>query len=101
MNLRALKYFVTLAEMKHFSKAADACFVSQPTLSTQIRKLEDELGVQLVERSPKNIMLTPTGEEIARRAMQILGEVEQIKTVARRSQNPEEGCLRLGFLLSS
>jgi LysR family hydrogen peroxide-inducible transcriptional activator len=97
MNLRALKYFVTLAELKHFSKAAEACFVSQPTLSTQIKKLEDELGVQLVERSPKNIMLTPTGEEIARRAMQILSDVEQIKTVARRSQNPNEGTLRLGL----
>ena len=68
MNLRALQYFVKLADLRHFSKAADACFVSQPTLSTQIKKLEDELGVQLVERSPKNIMLTPVGEEIADRA---------------------------------
>ena len=50
MNIRALQYFVKLADLKHFSKAAAACFVTQPTLSTQIRKLEDELGVQLVER---------------------------------------------------
>jgi LysR family hydrogen peroxide-inducible transcriptional activator len=97
MNLRALQYFVTLAELKHFSNAADACFVSQPTLSTQIRKLEEELGVQLVERSPKNIMLTPVGEEISRRAQQVLNDVEQIRTVARRSHNPDRGVLRLGL----
>jgi LysR family hydrogen peroxide-inducible transcriptional activator len=97
MNLRALKYFVTLADLKHFSKAAEACFVSQPTLSTQIKNLEEELGIQLVERSPKNIMLTPTGEEIALRAQQILSDVEQIRTIARLSQNPNEGVLRLGL----
>jgi len=97
MNFRALRYFVTLAEMKHFSKAADACFVSQPTLSTQIKKLEEELGVQLVERSPRNIMLTPAGEEIATRAQQVLNDIEQIRTVARRSRNPADGVLRLGL----
>jgi len=97
MNLRALQYFVTLADLKHFSKAADACFVSQPTLSTQIRKLEEELGIQLVERSPRNIMLTPAGEEIAQRARQVLRDTEQIRMVARRSLNPEEGRLRLGL----
>ena len=58
MNFRALQYFVKLAELKHFSKAASACFVSQPTLSTQIRKLEEELGVSLVERAPRRVMLT-------------------------------------------
>ena len=97
MNIRALQYFVTLSDLKHFSKAAEACFVSQPTLSTQIKKLEEELGVQLVERSPKNIMLTPVGEEIARRARQLLNDVEQIRTAARRSSNPAEGTLRLGI----
>ena len=97
MNLRALNYFVKLADLRHFSKAAEACFVSQPTLSTQIKKLEEELGVQLVERSPKNIMLTPVGEDIADRARLVLGEIEQIRTVARRSGNPAEGALRLGL----
>lgn len=97
MNLRALHYFVTLADLKHFSKAAQACFVSQPTLSTQIKKLEDELDIQLVERSPKNIMLTAAGEEIAVRARQVLNDVEQIRIVARRSNNPAEGVLRLGL----
>ena len=97
MNLRALQYFVKLADLRHFSKAAEACFVSQPTLSTQIKKLEEELGVQLVERSPKNIMLTPVGEEIAERARVVLGDIEQIRTVARRSGNPARGILRLGL----
>lgn len=97
MNLRALQYFVKLADLRHFSKAADACFVSQPTLSTQIKKLEEELGTQLVERSPKNIMLTAVGEEIAERARKLLADVEQIRTVARRSSDPEEGNLRLGL----
>ena len=97
MNLRALQYFVKLADLKHFSKAADACFVSQPTLSTQIKKLEDELDVQLVERSPKNIMLTPVGKEIAERARLVLSDVDQIRAVARRSGNPADGTLRLGL----
>jgi LysR family hydrogen peroxide-inducible transcriptional activator len=97
MNLRALQYFVKLADLRHFSRAADACFVSQPTLSTQIKKLEEELGVQLVERSPKMIMLTPVGEEIADRARLVLNDIEQIRAVARRSSNPAEGVLRLGL----
>jgi LysR family hydrogen peroxide-inducible transcriptional activator len=97
MNLRALQYFVKLADLRHFSKAAEACFVSQPTLSTQIKKLEEELGVQLVERSPKNIMLTPVGEEIADRARLVLSDIDQIRAVARRSGNPADGVLRLGL----
>ena len=97
MNLRALQYFVKLADLRHFSKAADACFVSQPTLSTQIKKLEDELGVQLVERSPKNIMLTQVGEEVAERARLVLSDIEQIRKVARRSENPADGELSLGL----
>ncbi|MGD8578045.1 MAG: LysR substrate-binding domain-containing protein, partial [Lysobacterales bacterium] len=97
MNLRALQYFVKLADLRHFSKAADACFVSQPTLSTQIKKLEEELGVQLVERSPKQIMLTQVGEEIAQRARLVLSDIEQIRAVARRSGDPASGVLRLGL----
>ena len=97
MNVRALQYFVKLADLKHFSKAAEACFVSQPTLSTQIRKLEEELGVQLVERAPRKVMLTPVGQEIALRAREVLIEIEQIREVARRNTTPEEGTLRLGI----
>lgn len=97
MNIRALQYFVKLAELKHFSKAADACFVSQPTLSTQIRKLEDELGVSLVERAPRKIMLTPIGEDIAHRARHILRDIEHVKDAARRSKDPQTGTIKLGI----
>lgn len=96
MNLRDLRYLVALAEHKHFGRAADASFVSQPTLSTQIRKLEDELGVALVERTPRKILLTEVGREIATRARHVLDEVDQIKAIARRTKDPESGALRLG-----
>lgn len=97
MNLRDLKYLVALADHKHFGRAATACFVSQPTLSTQIKKLEDELGVPLVERAPRKVMLTPAGREAAMRARGIVAEVEQMKEAARRSQDPEAGTVRLGI----
>ncbi len=97
MNIRALQYLVTLADVRHFGKAAELCFVSQPTLSTQIRKLEEELDVQLVERLPRQVMLTRVGEEIVRRCRTILSEVEAMKAVARRSRDPHSGLLRLGI----
>lgn len=97
MNIRALKYFVKLAELKHFSKAADACFVSQPTLSTQVRKLEEELGVSLVERAPRKVMLTPIGEDIAHRARHILRDIDHLNAAARRSKDPTTGNLKLGI----
>ena len=97
MNFRSLQYFVKLAELKHFSKAADACFVSQPTLSTQIRKLEEELGISLVERAPRKVMLTPIGEDIAHRARHVLRDIEHIKDAARRSNDPQTGTIKLGI----
>src|SRR5574344_1980064 len=97
MNLRDLKYLVALADHKHFGRAAAACFVSQPTLSTQIKKLEEELGVSLVERAPRKVMLTPAGREAADRARAIVAEVEQMKEAARRSRDPEAGTVRLGI----
>ncbi|GAB4169183.1 MAG: LysR substrate-binding domain-containing protein [Wenzhouxiangellaceae bacterium] len=96
MNLRALHYLVMLADIRHFSKAAERCHVSQPTLSTQIRKLEDELGVQLVERAPRKVMLTAVGEEVVARARSLLAEAEAIKGIARRARDPHSGTLRLG-----
>jgi len=97
MNLRDLHYLVALAEHRHFGRAAEACFVSQPTLSTQIKKLEDELGVPLVERTPRKVLLTEVGSEIAARAREVLNEVEQIRAVARRTRDPESGTVRLGI----
>ncbi len=97
MNLRDLRYLVALAELRHFGRAADACHVSQPTLSTQIKKLEDELGVPLVERAPRHVMLTPVGADIATRARRVLAEVEQMRETARRTRDPEAGTVRLGL----
>jgi len=97
MNIRALHYLVTLADVRHFSKAAELCYVSQPTLSTQIRKLEDELGVQLVERSPRHVMMTAVGEQIVERARAMLAEVQAMKALAERSRDPHSGTLRLGI----
>jgi LysR family hydrogen peroxide-inducible transcriptional activator len=97
MNLRDLKYLVALADHRHFGRAAASCFVSQPTLSTQIRKLEDELGLPLVERAPRKVMLTPAGVEAAARARTIVAEVEQMREAARRSRDPEAGTVRLGI----
>ena len=97
MNLRDLRYLVALADHRHFGRAATACFVSQPTLSTQIKKLEEELGVALVERAPRRVMLTPAGRDIAERARRIVADVEQMKESARRSRDPEAGTVRLGL----
>ena len=69
MNLRDLKYLVALADHKHFGRAAAACFISQPTLSTQIRKLEDELGVPLVDRTTRRVKLTSAGADLVERAV--------------------------------
>ncbi len=96
MNLRDLKYLVALADLRHFGRAAEACHVSQPTLSTQIRKLEEELGVTLIERAPRKVMLTSAGQDAVLRARRIVAEVEEMKESARRSHDPESGALRLG-----
>lgn len=97
MNLRDLKYVVALADHKHFGRAAEASFASQPTLSTQIRKLEDELDVQIFERQPRQVLLTGVGETIVARARVILREVEAIREVARSARDPEAGSIRLGM----
>lgn len=96
MNLRDLKYFLSVAELKHFGRAAEECFVSQPTLSGQVKKLEEELGVTLLERTNRRVMLTDTGERIAHVARRILREVETIEDIARGSRDPMSGNFRLG-----
>ena len=97
MNLRDLQYLVAVAEHRHFGKAADATFVSQPTLSTQIKKLEQELGVELVERNPRQILLTDAGAQVVERAKVILAEAENIRAIAKRAQDPESGTIRMGL----
>lgn len=97
MNLQDLRYLVAVADHRHFGRAAEACFVSQPTLSTQIKKLERELGVELIERNPRQIMLTSVGESIVERARVVLRETDNIREVARRATDPEAGSLRIGL----
>lgn len=96
MNIRDLQYFLAVAELQHFGKAAEQCCVSQPTLSGQIKKLEEQLGVTLLERTNRRVMLTDSGEQIARAARRIMGEVETIQDVALSNQNPLSGRFRLG-----
>ena len=97
MNLRDLDYLVAVADHGHFGRAAEASHVSQPTLSTQIKKLETELGVQLIERSARHVMLTDAGELIVERARQIRRETDTIREIARRTKNPEVGRVRIGL----
>ena len=98
MNLRDLRYLVALADERHFGKAAERCFVSQPTLSAQIRKLEDYLGVVLVERQPKRVSLTETGEKIVARARLVLQEADAIVEIARTDRDPLSGALKLALI---
>lgn len=97
MNLRDLQYLVAVADHRHFGQAAAASFVSQPTLSTQIKKLEAELGVELVERSPRQVMLTAAGERVVERARVILREASSIRDIALQAADPEAGTIRVGL----
>ncbi len=98
MNLRDLKYLVAVAEHRHFGRAARSCYVSQPTLSTQLKKLETYLGVQLVERNRRRVLLTPLGEDLAERAARILAEADDLVNTARAQAEPMTGDLRLGVI---
>ena len=98
MTLTELKYIVAVAREKHFGKGADACHVSQPTLSVAIKKLEEELQVKLFERNANEITITPLGEEIIRQAQSVLEQAEQIKDIAKRGKDPLAGSLRLGVI---
>ncbi|MEM6818300.1 MAG: LysR substrate-binding domain-containing protein [Pseudomonadota bacterium] len=97
-NLRMLSYLVALDEHRHFGRAAEACFVTQPTLSTQIKKLEEQLGVTLVERHSKGIQLTETGEAIASRARGLLAEAHSINELAQVHQDPEAGRIKVALI---
>jgi LysR family hydrogen peroxide-inducible transcriptional activator len=97
VNIRDLQYLVAVADHGHFGRAAEACFVSQPTLSTQLKKLERELGVELVERASSGAMLTAAGEEIVRSARAVLVEIDDIHAIARRAADPEAATLRIGL----
>src|SRR6202453_2311537 len=97
IKLKDLRYLVAVADCRHFGRAAAQCFVSQPTLSAQLKKLEENLGVQLIERAPNNVSLTETGEQIVARARRILEATDEGVTLARRQRDPLAGRLRVGF----
>jgi len=98
MTLTELKYIVAVAREKHFGRAADACFVSQPTLSVGIKNLEEELQVKLFERSANEVAVTPLGEDIIRQAQSVLEQAANIKEIAKRGKDPLAGPLRLGVI---
>jgi LysR family hydrogen peroxide-inducible transcriptional activator len=98
MTLTELKYIVAVARERHFGRAAEACFVSQPTLSVAIKKLEDELGTLLFERRSNEVTLTPVGERIVAQAQRVLDDAGQIKEIAKQGKDPLNGPLRVGVI---
>jgi len=98
VNLQDLKYLLAIAEHRHFSRAAEACNITQPTLSNQIRKLEQSLGVTLLERTSKRVTLTPVGIQILTHARAALHQTEEIESIAQGARDPLVGPLRLGVI---
>jgi LysR family transcriptional regulator, hydrogen peroxide-inducible genes activator len=98
LKLKDLRYLVAVADQRHFGRAAARCFVSQPTLSAQLKKLEQALGLQLIERAPNNVSLTPAGEEIVARARRILEASDEVVALARSQRDPLAGRLRVALL---
>lgn len=98
LKLKDLRYLVAIADTRHFGRAAARCFVSQPTLSAQLRKLEEYLGVQLIERRPRRVTLTEAGEEIVQRARTMLDSSDAIVNMAHSRRDPLAGQLRLALL---
>ncbi|KAA6184612.1 LysR family transcriptional regulator [Thiohalocapsa marina] len=98
MNLRDIKYILAVSETRHFGRAAERCFVSQPTLSGQIKKLEDELGVTIFERTNRSVEVTPIGSKILEHARLLMEQADAIEQVARAHQDPLAGPLRIGAI---
>jgi LysR family hydrogen peroxide-inducible transcriptional activator len=98
MTLTELRYIVAVARERHFGRAAETCFVSQPTLSVAVKKLEDELGVTLFERGPGEVSVTPAGTKIVEQAQRVLEEASRIREIAAAGRDPLAGPLRLGAI---
>ena len=98
MTLTELRYIVAVAREKHFGRAAEACFVSQPTLSVAIKKLEEELDVKLFERGASEVSITHLGEAIVRQAQIVIEQAATIKEIAQRGKDPLAGPLKLGII---
>ncbi|KAA0874487.1 hydrogen peroxide-inducible genes activator [Nitrincola tapanii] len=100
MTLTELRYIVTLAQEQHFGHAAERCFVSQPTLSIAVKKLEDELGVALFERSKSAVRVTPVGEKVVRQAQTVLEQAEAIRELAKEGKDQLASPLRVGAIFT-
>src|SRR5436853_3742659 len=98
MTLTELRYVVALAQERHFGRAAQKCFVTQPTLSLALAKLEDELGVKLFERNKNEVLITSRGEAIVEQARRVLDEAGKIQHIARDGKDQLAGALRLGVI---
>jgi LysR family hydrogen peroxide-inducible transcriptional activator len=98
MTLTELRYIVAVARERHFGRAAEACHVSQPTLSVAIKKLEEELDVKIFERGSNEVSLTPLGEAIVRQAQSVIEQAQGIREIAQRGKDPLAGPLRLGII---
>lgn len=98
MNIRDMEYLVALEETQNFRKAAERCHVSQPTLSTQIKKMEETLEVVLIERGNRHCLITPAGKQIVDKARKILMEMSAIQQIANRHADPFQGTLKLGMI---
>jgi LysR family transcriptional regulator, hydrogen peroxide-inducible genes activator len=98
MTLTELRYIVAVARERHFGRAAEACFVSQPTLSVAIKKLEEELDVKIFERGTNEVSVTPLGEAIVRQAQSVIEQAQAIKEIAKRGKDPLNGALKLGII---
>lgn len=98
MNLRDLEYLVAVEQERHFNKAAKRCFVSQPTLSGQLKKLEEELGILLIERNTRQVVMTDVGQAIAAQARLVLAEAKAIKIIAQTFHDPLAGELHIGLI---
>ena len=98
MNIRDLTYFIAVAEHAHFGRAAQACHISQPTLSAQLKKLENSLGVMLFERNQKQVSLTEAGTALLPYAKRIIAQVAELKDAVSALQNPLSGCIRIGLI---
>ena len=98
IKIRDLEYLAAIAQYKHFGHAADACFVSQPTLSGQIQKLEQRLKLTLIERQPRNVMLTPAGEKLVQQAQQVLNAANNFEEAAKALLDPLSGDLHIGLI---
>ena len=98
MTLSELRYIVTVAQERHFGRAAERCFITQPALSLAIQKLEDELGVRIFERKRNDLVMTPLGVKIVEQSQRVLEEAEQIKLIAAQGKDQLNGTLRFGVI---